>query len=646
MLKKKNVDRTELLVCVLTLFIYFYSESVCLFIFNFIGLKQSTYYDNWGPSGSWTAAARRTPKITTFFTPTAGGHHGIDIESSDEEEVDFWDASLITARSMELKTHLIEKQSALSAAEYNKLRAVYEYLVRVGKGSGKLKSSSEAAEVVFLGSGISKARSIRYIANYWLRYNTLPSSQRGKHQKTLRLIDDEGIAQQCKSWIRKEGGNNGISPTQFKTYVETILLPRNGIFKQKTISLSTARRWLNILGFFYQKHRKGLYFDGHERADVIEYREKYLARMVEYESRMTKYEGEDMMTNVKPILGPGEKEIILVTHDECIFYSNDGKRGVWAPDGELPLRSKSNGRALMISDFITEACGRLRLTAEEIEANPHIPEEARCILKPGKNAEGYWTVEKLLEQIEYRVLPIFEAKFPNAIALFAFDNSTNHAAFRPDALVAERMNKGPGGKQPKMRKAFWGPQRTEQLMVWPNDYHDLKLRGQPKGLEQVLRERGLWKPGLLLKCNLCTEKVEDPDRLDCCCVRIMSLQSDFLEQKSAVIELVEQAGHLCIFYPKFHCECNYIEMYWGAAKRYAREHCDYSWVGLQRVVKDALDSVSLAQIRRFARKSFRYMDLYRRGVTGKLAEYACKKFRSHRRVPLDKLEAFLAETNE
>ena len=41
----------------------------------------------------------------------------------------------------------------------------------------------------------------------------------------------------------------------------------------------------------------------------------------------------------------------------------------------------------------------------------------------------------------------------------------------------------------------------------------------------------------------------------------------------------------------------------------------------------ALDSVDLPTIRRFARKSFRYMDLYRQGITGKLAEYACKKFR-------------------
>ena len=97
-------------------------------------------------------------------------------------------------------------------------------------------------------------------------------------------------------------------------------------------------------------------------------------------------------------------------------------------------------------------------------------------------------------------------------------------------------------------------------------------------------------------------------------------------------ELIVAAGHMIIFYPKFHCESNYIENFWGAAKVYAHKNCDYSWKGLVGTVSKALESVPLKTIRRHAQKCFRYMDVYRKDLTGKAVEYAVKKYRSHRRV--------------
>src|SRR3954447_22399215 len=135
-----------------------------------------------------------------------------------------------------------------------------------------------------------------------------------------------------------------------------------------------------------------MYYDGHERSDVIKYRKSFLDEIYSYEKFMAKYEGENM-ERIPPTLGPNDKEIILVTHDESVFYSNNGKRGVWAKSGELPLRKKGNGRSIMISEFLTEEYGRLKLSSQQHQENPSIAEETRVYLRPGKDRDGYWTSE-------------------------------------------------------------------------------------------------------------------------------------------------------------------------------------------------------------------------------------------------------------
>ena len=83
------------------------------------------------------------------------------------------------------------------------------------------------------------------------------------------MVDDEDVAEKCVNLIHNQG--EYTTPTKFKEFVEQTLLSETGITKQKTISDSTARRWLNVLGFFNQQQKQGVYFDGHERDDVVEY---------------------------------------------------------------------------------------------------------------------------------------------------------------------------------------------------------------------------------------------------------------------------------------------------------------------------------------------------------------------------------------
>lgn len=110
-------------------------------------------------------------------------------------------------------------------------------------------------------------------------------------------------------------------------------------------------------------------------------------------------------------------------------------------------------------------------------------------------------------------------------------------------------------------------QWQSQRMVFADDYPDEKLRGKPKGIKQVLIERGLWKDSLLKICLKCKDKIDNP-QLDCCAQWILELQPDFQAQKSLLEKIAEAEGQNIIFYSKFHCEFNFIEMFWGRAKCY------------------------------------------------------------------------------
>ena len=109
-------------------------------------------------------------------------------------------------------------------------------------------------------------------------------------------------------------------------------------------------------------------------------------------------------------------------------------------------------------------------------------------------------------------------------------------------------------------------------MIFPDNYEIVELKNKPKGLKVVLTERGLWPIGGLR--HYCRDGCKK-DAINCCARKVMSLQEDFRSQRSLLVETIEAAGHKCIFYPKFHCELNYIEYFWGTTKNYTRKNCDY-----------------------------------------------------------------------
>ena len=147
--------------------------------------------------------------------------------------------------------------------------------------------------------------------------------------------------------------------------------------------------------------------------------------------------------------------------------------------------------------------------------------------------------------------------------------------------------------------------------------------GTQKGLRRILTERGLW-PHAGLKL---------PDA-----VKLLSDQPDFKAQRCMLVELLQRYRQHILMFPKYHCEFNFIENLWGRMKVHLRRNCKYDFEALGWAIPEAVASVPLAVIRRYAQRCDRFMEAYRpkdRGLllTPEQVARAVKRYKSHRCIP-------------
>jgi hypothetical protein len=199
-------------------------------------------------------------------------------------------------------------------------------------------------------------------------------------------------------------------------------------------------------------------------------------------------------------------------------------------------------------------------------------------------------------------IDVFEGKTNGfATGLFLFDNAPSHQKQAPDALSARKMPKNPHPtwthhkKGPKMRTTRVGEDQRVQDLYFEHDHPTMP--GWFKGMEIIIRECGLCpEKGMNAQCNSfkCVA-----GKTNCCCCRLLFTQPDFVVQKSHLEELITSCGHICDFYTKYHCELNFIEQYWGAAKLHYWNSPKTSDINeMEANIKASLDNVPLLQIQR------------------------------------------------
>lgn len=226
------------------------------------------------------------------------------------------------------------------------------------------------------------------------------------------LLDDDDFAQELHLHLQSMG-----KYCTTKDIVQYIAQPEvlAKLNRTKTISHTTAHRWMKKMGYHWTSQPRGQYADGYERLDVVEYRNKvFLPAVQELEGR-TRTWGSDGQDETA---ADQVRHVVFWFHDESTFYAHDRQKKQWVHKLEkVTPYAKGEGHSLMVADFVSADYGWLW--------SPDGGESARVLFKAGKAREGYFDNESIQAQTAH-AMDILTRHHPYENHVLIFDNVTTH----------------------------------------------------------------------------------------------------------------------------------------------------------------------------------------------------------------------------
>jgi len=199
------------------------------------------------------------------------------------------------------------------------------------KGTGRIDASKEIAQQWHEGTGVHFARQIQFLARHYQLFEQVTEEKRGSGGGRS-LLKDERVQAAARAHLSTMPTGE-VTPKEFHRALNERILPSLRFALKDGLSERTARRWLVLLGWRHTRVKKGVYMDGHERPDVVEYwNNVFLPLMALFEQRMAQWIRRLECTELVRVeleLGPDEKQIIAVFQDKSCFHVNDHKQTMW-----------------------------------------------------------------------------------------------------------------------------------------------------------------------------------------------------------------------------------------------------------------------------------------------------------------------------
>ncbi|THU99613.1 hypothetical protein K435DRAFT_938387 [Dendrothele bispora CBS 962.96] len=321
-----------------------------------------------------------------------------------------------------------EFQAGRHSLQDFRARAIESTLVLVVKRNEKFVPASRDAAAAHGFAREWGSRAVRKWVRVWIEKRELPASDLGSHAKVFSLFSDPVIRAEIRSFLCSNKWS--MDPKKLAKFLNEEMLPKAAKEYMKDIDSEMARG-------------------------------------------LKKYIEQTLFPRIQLKVKGG------ISTETCRrLMANDGKKKSWVLDGEQPIWHKGPGRGLHYSGVICSTHGHLEAAGE--------------ILEYGKNYDGYWNGELFIKQLKEKIIPVFEEFHPGKKALFLIDNSQGHSAYATDALLTNRMNFNPGGKQARLHDTWFmkGDKKVNQSMVFDlnpaEPYH--KYANQPKGMKVYLRD--------------------------------------------------------------------------------------------------------------------------------------------------------------
>jgi hypothetical protein len=143
---------------------------------------------------------------------------------------------------------------------------------------------TKAAELAGVMVGKSDKTIQEWRKQFFENDGMITETEQGQYERSGIVWSSEELNRKATVFIRENAnvkGQPNRTVGKFCQWVNDNLLVNTTLepgFPQK-IGIETARKWMHELGFSVVQKKKGTFVDGHERDDVVNYRNIFLRRM-------------------------------------------------------------------------------------------------------------------------------------------------------------------------------------------------------------------------------------------------------------------------------------------------------------------------------------------------------------------------------